>query len=144
MYSLHKGVYRKFLNNEKTLVLQMWGAAHGLLKCSFFYLFSLVLHTEPLVSVSPHPASAIDYLGHCQREIRIRLTVSWLMLNQEKTQMMPVYLKEEVSLHTENDIFAFYVSLLFIMPITNTGAAPDPPAALEPAAEPNKAFCMGN
>lgn len=27
------------------------------------------------------------------------------MLNQEKTQEMPVYLKEEVSLYTEQDIF---------------------------------------
>ena len=113
MYSLDKEMYRWSLNSQKMLVLQMWGAAHGLLKCSFFYLFSLIVHMKPLVSVSvsvsPHPGSAIDYLGHCQREIRIRLTVSWLM-NQEKTQMMPVYLKEEASLYTEKDIFPVYAA----------------------------------
>lgn len=37
-----------------------------------------------------------------------------------------------------------HVFLPFVMHITNTGAAPDPPAALEPAAEPKKAFYMGN
>lgn len=84
MYSLDKEIYRRSLNIQKMLVLQMWGAAHGL---SF-------------------------YLGHCRREIRIRLTLSWLMLNQEKTQMMPVYLKEEVNLHTEKDIFPFYAACI--------------------------------
>jgi len=34
--------------------------------------------------------------------------------------------------------------LPFVMHITNRGAAPDPPAALEPAAEPKKAFYMGS
>lgn len=37
-----------------------------------------------------------------------------------------------------------HVFLPFVTHITNTGAAPDRPAALEPAAEPKKAFYMGN
>lgn len=47
-----------------------------------------------VISVFVHPDSAIDGLGHCQREIRIRLTISWLMLNQEKSQTVPVYLRK--------------------------------------------------
>lgn len=36
-----------------------------------------------------------------------------------------------------------HVFLPFVVHITNAGAAPDPPAALEPAAGPGEAFYMG-
>lgn len=82
--------------------------------------------------LSPQPASAIDYLGHCQRLIRTRLTVCWLMLNQEKTPMMPVHLQEEVSSCTEKDLFPSPQRIpTFVTHITDTGAAPAPPAALQ-------------
>lgn len=57
--------------------------------------------------LSPQPASAIDYLGHCQRESRTRLTLCWLMLSQERTHMMPVHFKEGVSLCSKKDLFPF-------------------------------------
>lgn len=73
--------------------------------------------------LSPQPASAMDYLGHCQREIRTRLTLRWLMLNQEKAHMMPVHFKEEVSSWTEKDLSPFYAACVptFVLHITDTG-----------------------
>lgn len=107
--------------------------------CSFkvlFHLFSLtpfaywsVIKAQEkiwasVISVSPHPHSAIGDLDHCQREIRIRLTVSWLVLNQEKTQMMPVfYLRKKSAYRVQMISFLFmqHVFLQFAIHVTNIG-----------------------
>lgn len=140
-------MYKRSLNILKMLVLQgscTWTSEILSFICCDCAYGAISLSQPP--QLSPQPASAIDYLGHCQREIRTRLTVCWPMLNQEKTHMMPVRFKEEFSLCTEKDLFPFHAACIpaFVLHITDTGAAPAPPAALDPAAEPKKAFCMGN
>lgn len=117
-------MYKRSLNILKMLVLQ--GSCTWTSKILSFICCDCAyeaISLSQLSQLSPQPASAIDYLGHCQREIRTRLTVCWLMLNQDKTHMMPVCFKEEFSLCTEKDLFPFHAACIpaFVLHITDTG-----------------------
>lgn len=78
-------MYKRSLNIPKILVLQgtcIWTTKVPSFICCDCACGAISLSQSS--QLSPQPASAIDYLGHCQRHIRTRLTVCWLMLNQEK------------------------------------------------------------
>lgn len=126
-------MYKRCLNIPKMITLQgicTWTTeALSFICCDCAHGAVSLSQSSPL---SPQPARAIDYLGHCQREIRTGLTVCWLMLNQEKTHMMPAHFKAEVSSCSEKDLSPFCAACAptFVVPIPDTGAA------LGPAAEP--------
>lgn len=105
---LRQEMYKRSLNIPKMITLQgscTWTTeALSFICCDCAHRAISLSQSSPL---SPQPARAIDYLGHCQREIRTGLTDCWLMLNQEKTHMMPAHFKEEVGSCSEKDISPF-------------------------------------